>query len=100
MKRSIFEILKISVDSDRIHNSVWRLIVNYNIDKSVLDAEAEKLALVMTGQYTWEGIKPEYVSYTGLARKANAYLKKQAKTTFRIKETIVYGNGTSYYTLK
>lgn len=63
------------------------------------EAEAKYLANVMTGQDSWQGIKPEIKHFSGLARLANKYLATTA-TTLRIKEQIVYGDGTSLYYIK
>ena len=65
----------------------------------VRKAEAGYLARMMTGQQTWQGIKPEMQYYSGLAAIANKYLATTA-TTLRIRERRVNGDGTSMYELK
>lgn len=71
------------------------VVISYMSDKfTSCKNEAEKIARICNGSYDWQGCK-EVASNHGLARLANAWLKKNGKTA-RVYE-VQYSNYSIYY---
>lgn len=82
-------------------SKVWSLLgmMESDGDNHLLDVEAEELALIMMGWHPSHssGMLQEYRHYSGLEKRANAYIAAKLATSFRIRETYVEGNGISTY---
>lgn len=94
MRRKILDMLKTTATDASIQ--AYGFAMYCCEDPNARREEAIKLAKIMTGQADWQGMRSEWSSYSGLSNLANRWLKASGNN-WRIRETIVNGDGTSIY---